>query len=89
VEKEKSPEKVVKKKKKTVALSFDEKREFGGLEAEIERLQRGKATIESEFLNVEIPTEEIAAKSLELETIIKKLEQKEERWLELSLKLEG
>ena len=88
-EKEKSPEKVVKKKKKTVALSFDEKREFGGLEAEIERLQRGKATIESEFLNVEIPTEEIAAKSLELETIIKKLEQKEERWLELSLKLEG
>lgn len=89
VEKEKSPEKVVKKKKKTVALSFDEKREFGGLEAEIERLQKGKATIESEFLNVEIPTEEIAAKSLELETIIKKLEQKEERWLELSLKLEG
>lgn len=89
VEKEKSPEKVVKKKKKTVALSFDEKREFGSLEAEIERLQRGKATIESEFLNVEIPTEEIAAKSLELETIIKKLEQKEERWLELSLKLEG
>ncbi|MDB4201611.1 ABC-F family ATP-binding cassette domain-containing protein [Polaribacter sp.] len=89
VEKKKTPEKVVKKKKKPVTLNFDEKREFGGLEAEIGRLQKNKASIENQFLNVEIPTDEIAAKSQELEAIIKKLEQKEERWLELSMKLEG
>ena len=89
VEKKKIPEKVVEKKKKPVALNFDEKREFGGLEAEIERLQKNKASIETQFLNVEIHTDEIAAKSQELQAIIKKLEQKEERWLELSMKLEG
>ena len=80
---------MVEKKKKPVTLNFDEKREFGGLEAEIGRLQKSKASIENQFLNVEIPTDEIAAKSQELEAIIKKLEQKEERWLELSMKLEG
>ncbi|MDA9277387.1 ABC-F family ATP-binding cassette domain-containing protein [Polaribacter sp.] len=89
VEKKKTPEKVVEKKKKPVTLNFDEKREFGGLEAEIGRLQKSKASIENQFLNVEIPTDEIAAKSQELEAIIKKIEQKEERWLELSMKLEG
>ena len=89
VEKKKTPEKVVEKKKKPVTLNFDEKREFGGLEAEIGRLQKNKASIENQFLNVEIPTDEIAAKSQELEAIIKKIEQKEERWLELSMKLEG
>jgi ATP-binding cassette subfamily F protein uup len=89
VENKKKLEKVVGKKKKPVTLNFDEKREFGGLEAEIGRLQKSKASIENQFLNVEIPTDEIAAKSQELEAIIKKLEQKEERWLELSLKLEG
>ena len=89
VEKKKTPEKVVEKKKKPVTLNFDEKREFGGIEAEIGRLQKSKASIENQFLNVEIPTDEIAAKSQELEAIIKKLEQKEERWLELSMKLEG
>ena len=89
VEKKKTPEKVVEKKKKPVSLNFDEKREFGGLEAEIGRLQKSKASIENQFLNVEIPTDEIAAKSEELEVVIKKLEQKEERWLELSMKLEG
>ena len=89
VEKKKTPEKVVEKKRKPVSLNFDEKREFGGLEAEIGRLQKSKASIENQFLNVEIPTDEIAAKSEELEVVIKKLEQKEERWLELSMKLEG
>ena len=88
VEKKKTPEKVVEKKRKPVSLNFDEKREFGGLEAEIGRLQKSKASIENQFLNVEIPTDEIAAKSEELEVVIKKLEQKEERWLELSMKLE-
>jgi len=70
------------------SLSYTEKREFGALEDEIERLQNKKERIEKEFLNVEIVEEKIAKKSEELQQIIYDLEQKEERWLELSLKLE-
>ena len=81
-------EKVEKKENKN-ALTFNEKREFGSLEADIERLQKRKAKIESQFLNVEIATEDIAAKSEELQETISNLEQKEERWFELSMKLEG
>jgi len=58
------------------------------LEGDIERLQRRKATIEKEFLNVEIAADDIAKKSEELQETITNLEQKEERWLELSMKLE-
>ena len=70
------------------ALSYNEKREFGSLEVEIERLQNQKTRIEKQFLNVEIAPEDIPKKSQELEEIIKNIEEKEERWFELSMKLE-
>jgi ATP-binding cassette subfamily F protein uup len=70
------------------ALNYQEKREFGSLEADIERLQNKKLTIENQFLNVEIGTDSIQQKSEELQEIIVSLEEKEERWLELSMKLE-
>ena len=76
------------KQKPKSKLSFNEKREFGQLEADIERLQNKKVRIEKQFLNVEIATEEIAEKSQELQQIIEDLETKEDRWLELSMKLE-
>jgi ATP-binding cassette subfamily F protein uup len=79
----------VEKKATKNALSFNEKREFGSLDADIERLQKKKATIEKAFLNVEIANDEIAKKSEELEETIKNLEQKEERWFALSIKLEN
>ena len=90
------PKKTVEKKMKAVAdskpkkksLSYNEKREFGALEADIERLQNQKQRIENQFLNVAIPQDEIQQKSEELQDIISKLEEKEERWLELSLKME-
>ncbi|MCL4158879.1 UNVERIFIED_CONTAM: hypothetical protein GTU68_041584 [Idotea baltica] len=69
-------------------LSFNEKREFGALEVEIERLQNRKAAIETQFLNVEIAEKDIPKKSEELQEIIATLDKKEERWLELSMKLE-
>lgn len=83
-------EKAEKTKEKTTksALSYSEKREFGALEVEIERLQKQKIRIEKQFLNVEIATEDIPKKSEELQQIIDTLEEKEERWLTLSLKLE-
>jgi ATP-binding cassette subfamily F protein uup len=85
---EKNPiEKTVKEPSKNT-LNSQEKREFGALEVEIERLQNRKNTIENQFLNVEIMPDEIQKKSEELQEIITSLEEKEERWLELSMKLE-
>ena len=80
--------KVETKKKSKNALNFDEKREFGALEVEIERLQKRKLTIENQFLNVEIAADDIPKKSEELQEIANELEEKEERWLELSMKQE-
>ena len=75
-------------KSQKTSLSYNEKREFGALEDEIQRLQNQKERIEKQFLNVEIAEEDISKKSEELQQIIIDLEQKEERWLELSIKLE-
>ena len=88
---ENSIETKVQKEEKIISrttLSYNEKREFGALEAEIERLQNQKTRIEKQFLNVEIAPDDIPKKSEELQEIIDSLEQKEERWLELSMKLE-
>jgi ATP-binding cassette subfamily F protein uup len=70
-------------------LTFNEKREFGALEGDIERLQKKKLTIETAFLNVEIAPEDISKKSKELQETIEGIEEKEERWLELTMKLEA
>ncbi|KOY51263.1 ABC-F family ATP-binding cassette domain-containing protein [Polaribacter dokdonensis] len=80
--------KPVETKSQKNSLSYNEKREFGALEDEIQRLQNQKERIEKQFLNVEIAEKDIAKKSEELQQIIIDLEQKEERWLELSMKLE-
>ena len=67
-------------------MSYLEKK-FGTLEKDIEKLEK-KKTIEALFNDTSISPEEISKKSLELEEVIHSLEKKEERWLELSLKLE-
>ena len=69
-------------------LSFVEKKEFGSLEEDIERLVRKKKTIESSFLNEKLTQNDIKEKSEELQQVLSSLEEKEERWLELSMKLE-
>ena len=70
-------------------LSYNEKREFGLLESDISRLEKKKTAIENQFTNNEIAPEDINDKSLELQKIIEELETKEERWFELSMKIEG
>ena len=70
-------------------LSYNEKREFGVLEIDIEKLQKKKDRIETQFANGEITPEDINDKSVELQQIIEDLETKEERWFELSMKMEG
>jgi len=70
-------------------LSYLEKREFGKLEKEIASLERKKLSIENQFNNDEIEADKINESSLQLQEVIKEIEQKEERWLELSMKMEG
>ncbi|MDB4206811.1 ABC-F family ATP-binding cassette domain-containing protein [Flavobacteriaceae bacterium] len=72
-----------------VKLSFEEKREFGSLEKDIERLGRKKKSIEASFMQEGISQEQVKEKSEELYKVISSLEEKEERWFEISLKLEG
>ncbi|CAM1362211.1 ABC-F family ATP-binding cassette domain-containing protein [Tenacibaculum xiamenense] len=69
-------------------LSYNEKREYGALEKDIEKLQKKRKVIEDMFTNGEVASEEINEKSLELQGIIETIEEKEERWFELSMKLE-
>ena len=93
----KPSEKISTKKKETPRvktspkgkLSFNENREFGLLESDIARLEKKKIGIEAQFANNEISAEDINNKSVELQQIVADLEQKEERWFELSMKLEG
>ena len=92
----KPKEKVVKVEKKQpekklpqVKLSFEEKREFGSLEKDIERLVQKKKLIEASFMDEGITQEQVTEKSEELQRVISSLEQKEERWFEISMKLEG
>jgi len=70
-------------------LSFNENREFGALESDIAKLQKKKERIEGQFSNGDVAPEDINETSLELQKIIADLDQKEERWFELSMKLEG
>ena len=69
-------------------LSYLEKKEFKRLEKDIKALERKKAEIEDAFSKNEISQEEISSESLKLQEIIDELDQKEDRWLELSMKLE-
>ena len=70
-------------------LSYSEKKEFGALEKDIERLGRTKESIEAFFTEEGITQDQVKEKSEELQKIINSIEEKEERWLELSMKLEG
>jgi len=70
-------------------LSFQEKKEFSKLEKEIANLERKKAEIEQQFTSNEIAPENIAKTSQKLHDIMSALESKEERWLDLSEKMEG
>jgi len=69
-------------------LNFNEQKEFNKLEREIKDLEYEKKQIENLFAEGKVADAEITSKANELEKIIKKLEEKEERWFELSSKME-
>lgn len=69
-------------------LNFNEQKEFNKIEKEIKDLEYNKKQIEQEFADGKVTDDKIEAKANELQKIIQTLEEKEERWFELSSKIE-
>lgn len=70
-------------------LSFNEQKEYKGLESKIRALELDKKALEAKFLDTTLTQEAIEKLANDLERIIKELEEKETRWFELSEKFEG
>lgn len=65
-------------------LTFKEQKEFEKLDAEIPKLEAEKADIEAAMSSGSLNTEELLAKSERVSQLIKELDEKSMRWLELS-----
>ena len=73
---------------KKAGLSFNEQKEFSKIEREIKDLEYKKKQIEEEFSKGSVSDDKIQQKADELQKIIQTLEEKEERWFELSAKMD-
>ncbi|MCD4834014.1 MAG: ABC-F family ATP-binding cassette domain-containing protein [Bacteroidales bacterium] len=67
-----------------VKLSFNEKREFEKLENDIADLENEKANLEKEISSGTLNNDDLIQKSNRIGEIIKLLDEKSDRWLELS-----
>ncbi len=80
------------KPKKTQAkqpnLQRKTEKELAVLEKEINELTEQKNKIETQFNSSDLPMDEIARLSEQLQTVLQQLELKEEKWMELSMRLE-
>jgi len=70
-------------------LTYKEKKEFDAIDGEIEQLGKQKSAVEAKFLDSSLSGEEINELSIKLQEISNQIDRKEERWFELSSKLEG
>ncbi|WMW78426.1 ABC-F family ATP-binding cassette domain-containing protein [Flavobacterium sp. 20NA77.7] len=77
-----------KEKQTKAGLTFNEQKEFQKIEKEIKDLEYQKKQIEQEFSEGKVSDDKIEAKANELQKIIQSLEEKEERWFDLSSKME-
>ena len=66
-------------------LTFKEKRELETLETEIEALEAEKKDLEEALCSGRLPVEELTKKSIRLPRLQRELDEKSERWLELSM----
>ena len=72
----------------STGLSFIEEKEFKKIEREIKDLEFEKQQLEQLFSDGKIAAEDISSQAIALEKIIKKLEDREERWFDFSAKME-
>ncbi|MFV8442540.1 ABC-F family ATP-binding cassette domain-containing protein [Flavobacterium sp. LB2P44] len=88
-EENKADKKDWKQNNPTGNLTFNEQKEFQKTEREIKDLEIQKITMEQLFSDGKIAEADIEKKANELKNIINKIEEKEERWFELSAKIEA
>ncbi|MDX6183318.1 ABC-F family ATP-binding cassette domain-containing protein [Flavobacterium sp. Fl-77] len=88
-EENKAEKKDWKQNNPTGNLTFNEQKEYQKLEREIKDLEIDKTKIEQLFSEGKVADADIEKKANELQNIINKIDQKEERWFELSAKIEG
>ena len=70
-------------------LTFNEQKEYQKIEREIKDLEIEKQKIEQLFADGKVSDNDISIKAKQLEDIINKMEDREERWFELSAKMEA
>jgi ABC transport system ATP-binding/permease protein len=83
VKKEKSPEPKTDLPKTKAKLSYKEKKEYEQLDQEISDLESEKETLEQEIGIGNLSSDDIIEKSHRIGEIIKLLDEKSDRWLEL------
>ena len=69
-------------------LNFNEQKEFDKIEKDIKDLERQKEAIEKEFADGTIADKDIAKRADDLQKVLDTIEQRTERWFELSAKME-
>ena len=70
-------------------LNFNEQKEYNRLEKEIAQLEEKKATIEAAFAQGTLNNDEIQTQSVALQETLTAIEEKTERWFELTEKMEN
>lgn len=81
-------EKNIWKKKDDNKLSYNEEKELKNIESKLKSLAFDKKELEHKFHNPELSQDDILKLSEKLQKIIDEMDAKEERWFELSSKLE-
>jgi len=81
-------EAVINTPKEKKKLSYTESKEFEQLETDIASLEAQKKVLEHQFTDETLAPEKIAELAEKLQKIIHSIDRKEERWLEISMKLE-
>lgn len=69
-------------------LTFNEQKEYQKLEKEIKDLEKDKEAIEKQFSEGAIDADKIGSKAIDLQKIMALIDEKTERWFELSAKME-
>lgn len=69
-------------------LTFNEQKEYQKIEKEIKDLEKEKEDIEAQFANGSIADADIALKAEALQGVLNKIDERTERWFELSAKME-
>ncbi len=77
-----------KEEKPKVKLSYNEQKEYKNIEKEIAKLEKSRETLQNKFATEGWDGEEIDKQSINLQEIIDNIEERTERWFELSAKME-